>query len=85
MFDTFIFELNTQPGTFIAAKRGETGYYSTTVYHQDHADELNRRSGHSPAQVEAAEMCSMFNCWQNFDKITESFDKIKRITKEIVG
>ncbi len=75
MFDTFIFELNTQPGTFIAVKRGETGYYSTTVYDQDHADVLNQRAGHSPAQVQAAETCSMFDSWQNFDKIVATFER----------
>jgi len=66
----YFFELNSQPGIFVAATHGETGYHTTTVYHQDHADELNRRSGHSPAQVQAAETCSMFDSWENFDKIT---------------
>ena len=43
----------------------------TTVYTQDHADTLNERQGVTPAQVQAAVICSMFNCWQNFDKITK--------------
>ncbi|MDP7675119.1 MAG: hypothetical protein QGI31_09900 [Dehalococcoidia bacterium] len=51
---------------FIAVVHGETGYHATTVYTQDHADELNRMQGHSAEQVDAAMTCSMFGTWDKF-------------------
>lgn len=57
-------------GDFIAVKHGATGYYKTTVYTQEHAETLNERQGIKPAEVKAAVTCSMFDCWQNFDKLT---------------
>lgn len=58
---------------FIALREGETGYYKTTVYTQDHADCLNQRQGITPAQLEAAQMCSMFGNWDRFDRIAARF------------
>ena len=50
------FTRNVVSGDFIAIKHGETGYYSTTVYDQDHADELNRRNGVTAEECEQAMM-----------------------------
>ena len=64
--------LISDPDTFIAIKHGETSYYKTTSYTQSHADVLNSRQGLSPADLSAAESCSMFGCWDNFDTIKAS-------------
>ena len=61
---------NAATGEFVAVKEGETGYYETTVYTQDHADTLNERAGHSPGEIAAAEFCSMFG-WDNFNEMVE--------------
>lgn len=61
----------SESGVFIAIKHGESFYSTTTVHSQGHADELNRRQEITPAEVEAAEMCSIFGCWDNFDSIVE--------------
>jgi len=68
----YTFELNSNPGQFIAVKHGETGYYKTTVYDQGHADVLNSRQSLTPADCEAAESCSMFNTWVDFEGIKAS-------------
>jgi hypothetical protein len=59
---------------FLGINEGETGYNETTVYDQDHADVLNKRQGITPAMVEAAVTCSMFNTWSQFDAMTERFE-----------
>lgn len=59
----------SEKGTFVAIKDGETGYFASTVYTQEHADLLNSRQGISPAEVEAAVICSMFDNWRNFRTI----------------
>ena len=55
---------------FIAIKHGELSYAPTTVYTQSHADELNRISGVTQAQAEAAVICSMFNTWDTFEGLS---------------
>ena len=60
MIYTVLHELT---GEFISIKHGETGYYETTVYDQDHADELNRRNGVTAEQCEQAITCSMTGNW----------------------
>ena len=70
---TFIFKHNTS-GEFVIVKEGEVGFYSASVNSQEHADSLNEANGHSPAEVKAAEACSMFG-WNGFDKMVENFSK----------
>jgi len=57
-------------GEFIAIRHNEPGYYASTVYTQDHADTLNQRQGITPAELDAAIVCSMFDNWRDFAKIT---------------
>ncbi len=57
-------------GKFIAIEHGDTDYHITDVDTQEHADTLNKLHSISRAQAKAAVMCSMFDCWQNFDKLT---------------
>lgn len=57
------FTRNVVNGEFIAIRHGETGYYGTTVYDQDHADELNRRNGVTAEECEQAILCSMTGDW----------------------
>lgn len=64
----YFFELRSDPGKFIAATFGESGYCTTTVYDQKHADVLNERQGISKAEVMTAEACSMFGGWDSFDE-----------------
>ena len=66
MSDTFYFE-NGVTGEIVAAKRGQTGYYETTVYTVEHAEALNQLNGHSPEEVKAAEICSMLGGWEHFE------------------
>lgn len=60
---------------FVAVTHGETGYNETTVYNQAHATTLNEQQGLTPAMVDAAETCSMFDIWPKFDEFVEKFDK----------
>lgn len=55
----------------IVIKHGEQGYNKTTST-QLEAEALNKMQGHTRAQVQAAEACSMFNNWQNFASLTEN-------------
>ena len=63
------FAKHSTTGKFIAVTEGETGYNETTVETQEHADVLNERMGNTPAEVEAAVVCSMFDNWDSFEKI----------------
>lgn len=56
----------------IVIKHGEQGYQKTTTSEQE-ADALNKMQGHTRAQVQAAEACSMFNNWQNFASIVKHY------------
>jgi len=47
-------------GKFIAIKRGESGYYKTTVYDVEHAQVLNDRFGATEEDVVAMYHGSMF-------------------------
>ena len=67
--DRIYYACSEVAGSFIAIKHGDTGYYETTVYTQEHADELNKRQGITDNEVKAAKACSMFDCWRNFDKL----------------
>jgi len=67
-------ELN---GEYIAIEHGTTGYSPTTVYDQDHANVLNERQGITPAMVEAAMMCSMFDNWNRFESLTAMHESRK--------
>lgn len=58
-------------GEFIGIKHGETGYYRTTVYDQEHANHLNEGQGISPQQVQAALECSMVGNWEKFDSLVD--------------
>lgn len=60
---------------FLAITEGETGYNASDVFEQAHADVLNERLGNSPAEVEAAVVCSMFNTWNKFDEMVEKFEE----------
>ena len=63
-------EGSDSPTPYIVIKHCEEGYYPTAhVFTQEVADKINELNGTTPAQVEAAIICSMFGCWQNFDKI----------------
>ena len=53
---------------------GQTGY-ENTVLTAEEAAQMNENAGHSAGNVEAAVICSMFDCWQNFDKISADHDK----------
>jgi hypothetical protein len=70
--------LPSDPNTFIGITHGEQGYNTTTVYDQSHADTLNERQGITPAMVDAAVSCSMFNCWANFEKLTETEGRLAK-------
>lgn len=67
--DKIYFAKSDLTGEFIAIEHGTTGYSKTTVYDQTHADVLNERQGNTAAQIKSAVTCSMFGCWENFDKI----------------
>lgn len=67
----------TEDGKFIAVRHGEAGYYASTVYTQDHANTLNERQGISPAEVEAAVICSMFDNWRKFETIAANLEDRK--------
>ena len=59
------------PFNYIVIRHGETGYYPMPYLADDEIiADMNDHAGNSPAQIEAAILCSMFDCWQNFDKIT---------------
>lgn len=62
--DTFVAEVG-------AVKYGERGYYRTTYELQEPTwvNYMNARLGLSKAFCQTMEDCSMFNCWQNFEKI----------------
>ena len=65
-----------KPYPFIIITEGVQGYrYTAMTRDQETADNLNRRQGITPAQVQAAIACSMFDCWKNFDKITASHEE----------
>ena len=64
----------SKDGEFIAIKEGESGYYASTVYTQDHADILNQRQGITESELEAAIMCSMFDCWRRFYQIVTKME-----------
>jgi hypothetical protein len=59
----------SDPAQFIAVKHGDTGYHPTTIHTQDHANALNERQDITPAEVKAAVICSMFDCWRSFDAL----------------
>ena len=54
----------------IMVKNGEQGYQKTTANALE-ADALNKMQGHTRAQIQAAEACSMFNNWENFENLAE--------------
>ena len=72
--------LDTVDGSdrFIAIEHGETKYSKTTVYNQEHANVLNERQQITPAQALAAYECSLFNTWENFDKVTKREEELAK-------
>ena len=55
---------------FIIITQGETGYRNASPFMtREQADKHHKHHNITPAQVQAAIACSMFDCWQNFDKI----------------
>lgn len=70
-------------GEFIAIEHGTTGFCITTVYDQDHADVLNERQDITPADAEAAMICSMFGNWHTFDDLAARCAKPKQPQTQI--
>lgn len=58
-------------GRIILITHGQNGYCETKVVSEQHARILNRGLGNTEGDVEAAVMCSMFDCWQDFDHLAE--------------
>ena len=64
-------------------KFGEGGYYRTDWGQvadtqdklQDIVDFKNVQLGVTRAQAHAMHDCSMFNCWQNYEKLVETWQK----------
>lgn len=56
----------------IVIKHGEQGFNKTTSTQRE-AEALNKMQGHTRAQVQAAEACSMFNNWENFANIVKHY------------
>ena len=70
IFEPRIF-ITRRPHDFILITEGETGYRIASPFlTQELVDKHHKVHGISPAQIEAAILCSMFDCWENFDKIT---------------
>lgn len=68
-------EGSTSPTDCIVIKHGEQGYYPTAqVFTAEHCAKINELNGISPAEVEAAIICSMFDCWQNFERIAADYN-----------
>ena len=68
----------------IAVIEGELGYHLSHDEDQAHADLLNQRLGNTPAELEAAELCSMFDRWPEFHEIARAF-AAEEITAEEVA
>jgi len=69
--------LRNMNNEIICIVHGETGYY--LVENQDADDDViratNRMNHNSEASVDAAETCSMFDCWDKFDEISDKMEK----------
>lgn len=66
------FAIHPQDDTrLIKVIEGETGYYPLSTYADpsEAVETLNRFEGVSEAEAQAAVVCSMFGCWQNFERI----------------
>lgn len=62
-------DLPTVDAPVIEIRRNETGYTPRHDITREQAKQLQDVAGHSDAEIQAAVICSMFGCWQNFDKI----------------
>jgi hypothetical protein len=65
-------------GDIIAIEHGSNQYMTTKVTSQEEADTLNGMQGITRAQAEAAMTASMFDSWDNFEKIVESIEEARR-------
>ena len=65
-------------------KFGESGYYKTTWGQvadsqddlQAFVDTRNERLGITKAQAQAMHDCSMFDCWQNYEELVETWQTV---------
>jgi hypothetical protein len=71
----FFFEKNDEPGVIIAVKFGQKGFWKTDVETVEHATALNELQDITPAEVEAAECCSMFDTWDTFIEQVEGIEE----------
>lgn len=58
-------------GKYIMIEHGKEGYYDTNIETDSEADMMNHIQGNTKAEIEAAHSCSLFNCWDNFNKLKE--------------
>lgn len=62
--------------TIIRIEHGDLGYHmaSPTLKSDEDIRDINKFNGVTMAQCEAAKLCSMMNCWDNFEKLaTDAF------------
>lgn len=57
---------------FVSIVHHMVGYEPIDCPTQEQADAKNESKGITPEEVQAAVMCSMFDCWENFDTIVGS-------------
>ncbi len=65
----FIANHPTEQDQVVIIKQGVAGYFPAAWVKPDQVDELNEKAGNTPAEVETAITCSMFDVWANFDSI----------------
>jgi hypothetical protein len=63
-------EPTIEPGRLVTITEGSTGYhYASPYYTQEMADKHHTKHNTTPEQIKAAVVCSMFDCWGNFNHI----------------
>lgn len=60
-------------GEIIVIKHGELGFYETDITDDDMLDTANSLNHNTQAEIDAAEVCSMFGEWEKFDERVEVF------------
>ena len=68
----YVFGAKNDLGDWILVKFGEEGYYAPDWLNEEVVNEINEAWNNSPAEIEAAVCCSMFNNWDKFEEIAKS-------------
>lgn len=66
----------------ICIKHGVTGYYDTDIVTDEEMSMMNSVNCNTDAEIDAAEICSMFDTWHKFDDILSKLNESKQTAQE---